>query len=544
MTKIMIAEDDLLVADMLAATLVEGGYEVCGIARTVDKAVELAERYEPDLAILDIRLAEGGVGTEIPRRLVNAGHMGILYSSGHVLPNLTKADGAAVLMKPYRPADMLRAVGIVEQIVGTGEASRPYPDRFRVLNGSSKGVTSDRIHAASENEMRLYRQQAALARFGSFAFSTTDVKAVLAEAARICADGLDAAFCKICRFRPEENDLLIEAGVGWKDGVLGQVVSQADDSSPQGRAFVTKQPIVCANLAKEATFVPPSFYADHRIVSTVDVVIPGPDRPYGILEVDSIAEHLYDEFDINFLTGFANIVAGAVETAKHKLASLATIAEKDRLLTVQRALLNEKALLARELNHRVRNNLQLISGMLDREIKSCESGVSSGTRGFEAIARRVIALSRVYDQLLGTGLSQKVEFSQYLSALCSDLLAVEIAAKTNIEITYDLLPVMLELDTVSSLGLIVAELIANCYEHAFPDGSGSIYLSVKPIGLGEGVTVIVRDNGVGFSPAADSKRNGLGLVTRLAEQIGGTTTIRSDGGTEWMVTVPQRMANP
>jgi DNA-binding response OmpR family regulator len=60
MPKVMIAEDDLYMADMLEEILVDHNYEVCGIARTVDEAVALGERHKPDLAILDIRLAEGG----------------------------------------------------------------------------------------------------------------------------------------------------------------------------------------------------------------------------------------------------------------------------------------------------------------------------------------------------------------------------------------------------------------------------------------------------------------------------------------------------
>ncbi len=63
MPTVMIAEDDLLVADMLEEVLVNSGYDVCGIANTVDKAVELGERHKPDLAILDIRLAQGGLGS-------------------------------------------------------------------------------------------------------------------------------------------------------------------------------------------------------------------------------------------------------------------------------------------------------------------------------------------------------------------------------------------------------------------------------------------------------------------------------------------------
>ena len=135
MPSVMIAEDDLLVADMLEETLTQGGYDVCGIARTVDKAVELGERHRPDLAILDIRLAEGGLGTEVLPRLTSAGHMGILYASGYALPSLTKADGMAVIRKPYQPDEILRAIKIVEQIALTGNAPQPFPARFHVSTG-------------------------------------------------------------------------------------------------------------------------------------------------------------------------------------------------------------------------------------------------------------------------------------------------------------------------------------------------------------------------------------------------------------------------
>ena len=69
MSTVMIAEDDLLMADMLEDVLVAGGYEVCGIARTVEQGIELGDRCKPDLAVLDIRLADGGLGTDIAARL-------------------------------------------------------------------------------------------------------------------------------------------------------------------------------------------------------------------------------------------------------------------------------------------------------------------------------------------------------------------------------------------------------------------------------------------------------------------------------------------
>ena len=112
---------------------------------------------------------------------------------------------------------------------------------------------------------RLLRQQAAIARFGSFALSKTDLQSVLVEAARVCAVGLSARFCKVCQYRASENDLLIVAGYGWNDGVVGHVVSRADASSPQGRALSTGEPAVCNDLRNDNQFILPAFYAEHGI---------------------------------------------------------------------------------------------------------------------------------------------------------------------------------------------------------------------------------------------------------------------------------------
>jgi two-component system sensor kinase FixL len=153
MLKVMIAEDDPMMADMLEDVLVKGGYEVCGIARTVEKGVELGERHEPDLAVLDLGLAEGGLGTEIASRLNRKGQLGVLYATGNVgHTSLTKADGEACLGKPYRPEDVVRALQIVSEIVITGEASTPFPPGFYVLRPTpSDRVEDSRLAAIVES---------------------------------------------------------------------------------------------------------------------------------------------------------------------------------------------------------------------------------------------------------------------------------------------------------------------------------------------------------------------------------------------------------
>jgi CheY-like chemotaxis protein len=97
MSKVLIAENDLLLADMLEEDLLHAGYEVCGIARTVEEGIALGSRHDPDLALLDLRLASGGLGTEIAAQLDREGGLGILYATGNSEQiHLTRADGDGI----------------------------------------------------------------------------------------------------------------------------------------------------------------------------------------------------------------------------------------------------------------------------------------------------------------------------------------------------------------------------------------------------------------------------------------------------------------
>jgi DNA-binding response OmpR family regulator len=139
MLKVLIAEDELMIADLLEETLITSGYEVCGIARTVDEAVALADLHKPDLAVLDVRLAQGNRGPDIARRLGDRGRLGILYATGEDArrSTLTLADGAAAITKPYQVEDVARALVIVREIMTLGTATPPFPPGFRLLPESA-----------------------------------------------------------------------------------------------------------------------------------------------------------------------------------------------------------------------------------------------------------------------------------------------------------------------------------------------------------------------------------------------------------------------
>lgn len=372
---------------------------------------------------------------------------------------------------------------------------------------------------------KLLMQQAALASFGTFAFRRRDLFEILSEAARICAASLGVPFCKICRYREEENDLLIVAGAGWKAGVVGRVVSQADESSPQGRAYVTGEPVIIRNINEANNLALPHFYPEHGIISTVDVLIPAIEgAAYGVLEIDSPVQHLYDVHDINFLTGFANVLAEAVAAVT-----------RDQAL---RDLLREKTLLAEELQHRVRNNLQMISSMLTAFARNASD--SDATRdGISAIVRRVMTLAQIYDSLLGVGLSPTIDLGGYLQELCKSLPELQHARPAAVDLVCEAEPVLLGLDSVTAIGMVVAELVTNSYGHAFaPDAGGTITVTLARMAGDDRAKLTIQDDGVGFVTKTGSSRRGLALVRRLAEQVGGTLDVAASGGTVWTLVFP------
>lgn len=195
----------------------------------------------------------------------------------------------------------------------------------------------------------------------------------------------------------------------------------------------------------------------------------------------------------------------------------------------------EREVLVDELQHRVRNNLQVVYGMLSNEIERRDERQPGG---IETIARRVLTMAEVYDHLLGRGMSRIVDFGAYLTDLCASLAELQSGRFGGVELSCDAEPVYVELDTVTSIGLAITELIANSYEHAFPGGSGSIVVRLRPTARGSRAIVTVSDDGTGFAAEETDKRHGLGLVMRLVTQAHGRIERRSGCGTTWTVDLP------
>jgi PAS domain S-box-containing protein len=168
-----------------------------------------------------------------------------------------------------------------------------------------------RESTADEVAYRL-RQQEIIAKFGLLALETTDFKALLQEATRLCAEGMHTRFCKAMEYQSDEDQFVVRAGVGWGTGVIGSTTG-ADLDSPTGYAFKTGEPVISSHLEDEGRFRTPQALVDHGIRRAINVPIATRNSRYGVLEVDSPVEGRFTEADIAFMQGFANLLGVALE---------------------------------------------------------------------------------------------------------------------------------------------------------------------------------------------------------------------------------------
>jgi signal transduction histidine kinase len=416
---------------------------------------------------------------------------------------------------------------------------------------------------------RLRRQQGALADFGSFAFREDDLEIVLNEAACICAQSLGVPFAKICRYRSREDDLLIVAGCGWHAGVVGRVISKADETTTQGRAFVTGEPVVLENVGKNHSYTLAAFYAEHHIVSTVDVPIQSKKGSWGILEVDSAIERQFDQHDIVFLTGFANVIAEAVVTSERTVAMRDSIdrmklliAEKDQFLIEREEQEKHLRELQSELLHMSRLNAMgqmtaAIAHELNQPLAAIANYVgaakltleSAGTES-EVVNHAQEMIDKAQEQTLRAGKvigklrdivekRESTRVAENLEAVVRSAMAIALFGSAESEILVniavaDSVPAVL-IDKVQ-IQQILFNLIRNSIEAMSDVESRKLDISIS-LGDPGFVEVTVQDTGIGmpsgvasrlFLPFVTTKSDGMGLGLMICQ-----TLVEANGGRIW-----------
>jgi len=130
------------------------------------------------------------------------------------------------------------------------------------------------------------RQQEILAELGVVALQGLPFFELLNETVRLTAEGMNAEFCKVLEYIPADNRLLVCAGVGWHEGIVGKATVGADLESPSGFALRTGKPVISNHLENEQRFRTPELLVEHGIRRAMNVILQGDGSSYGVLEVD------------------------------------------------------------------------------------------------------------------------------------------------------------------------------------------------------------------------------------------------------------------
>src|SRR5262245_11176962 len=221
------------------------------------------------------------------------------------------------------------------------------------------------------------RQQELLAELGVLALQGTSFIEMLNHAVRVTAEGLRAEYCKVMEYLPAENRLLVRAGIGWDKGVVGHATIGADLASPAGYALRTGKPVISNHLENEQRFRTPELLVEHGIRRAMNVILQGDGSPFGVLEVDSRSEGEFSEHDLAFLQGAANILGMAIEQQQYQ-----------RKL---QAALDRHQILLKEMNHRIKNSLQVVSSML--QLQAGAVGDAALSDGLNEASTRISAVA-------------------------------------------------------------------------------------------------------------------------------------------------------
>jgi len=205
-----------------------------------------------------------------------------------------------------------------------------------------------------------------------------------------------------------------------------------------------------------------------------------------------------------------------------------------------KASLREKESLLKEIHHRVKNNLQVISSLLKLQVAGIRD--SSALEMFHESQNRIRSMALIHEKLYQSPDLSRVEFASYVRELLS-LLLRSYAARPRIELNTTIENATLSIEVAVPLGLILNELISNCLKHAFPGGrTGRITVDLRSYDASS-MELKVADDGVGFPAQVDfrtAETLGMQLVRTLTEQIGGRLELHRGATTEFAISFPHR----
>jgi two-component system, sensor histidine kinase PdtaS len=382
------------------------------------------------------------------------------------------------------------------------------------------------VQTLDDDELeKLRRHVRILVDIGRIAGEKGDLTRFLDEVVVQVARAVEIDHVKVLQYRQKSGDLLVAAGVGWKEGVVRSATLSADLRSPPGRSFRTAEPVTIKDFTKENDFVLSDFLKEHGIVSLANTPVLIDGAAWGVLEVDSTTLRDFSQDTTEFLAAVGAMIGIFVRrlaAEPNEAVRLAAAAAEARNRDVR----------LREMQHRVKNNFQLVLSSI--AIQKRRYSGAEVQRALDHVASRINAISLAHDQLAPRHDGQVVKLSNYLRVLCQSIRQQAEGVELDVEAD----DLELAIDRAVPVGLILNEIATNSIKHAFGENGGRISVRlVAGVGYGE-ARLTVADNGRGFETPRQGG-SGLKLIQSLARQIGGSLVQESsDKGTKTSLTFP------
>jgi PAS domain S-box-containing protein len=394
-----------------------------------------------------------------------------------------------------------------------------YPSEQGGLSVYTRDIT-ERKRAEEELERRV-RQQAAVAELGLKALEDGRLQPLMDEAVRLVCRTLGVEYAKVDELLPGGEGLLVRAGSGWGEGVVGGCVIPAGRGSPAGYALLVGEPVIVDDMTAETRFEVPAVLGQYDVMSDITVVIDPHSNPFGTLAAASTKRLTFSEDDVSFVQSVANVLATAVERAK----------SDERLDAAREA---ERSRIARDLHDQALGGLT--DALLDAQAVRAAASDAGTAKRVDRLVPTLIRISQqlraaIYDLRLPT--EQHNAFPELLESLIA--LHRTMAAGTEIELE-------VRGDAVGSMGprgtellRIIGEALTNARRH-----SGAKTITVCLSGSSDKLVLEVADDGRGFDPAgATTTGNAMGTqgMRERAAIVGAELAIESERGAGTLVRV-------
>ena len=238
--------------------------------------------------------------------------------------------------------------------------------------------------------------------------------------------------------------------------------------------------------------------------------------------------------------GYADASTSLIKDAKGQRIGfrgiIRDIAERKQAEEKIKTSLKEKEVMLKEIHHRVKNNMQVISSLL-----KLQSGYIKDKEALEIFKKstsHVRLMALIHEKLYQSKDLARIDFAEYVRGLTSYLLVMYNVSSSLIKLNIDVKNVFLDINTAIPCSLIINELVSNAFKYAFQDGKkGKIKIALHHINKNK-FELIVSDNGIGFPKDLDFRNTeslGLQLVITLVKQLGGAIELHSNGGTEFKI---------